>query len=96
METKQFCCPECDYKTEVIAGAARDHEAKTKTHLCRACQSVVDVVVSRLVPGETEFGIPIDRWHAVAYKCPLCEAGGLTPWPGTHPCPKCQTKMTEG
>jgi hypothetical protein len=93
MDTTLFRCSGCGYEAQVLGGAERDHEAKFKTQVCRSCRSVVDVVVSRLVPGETEFGLPIDRWHAVAFKCPLCEAGGLTPWPATRPCPRCGERM---
>ena len=93
METTLYHCAGCGYRANVIGGIDRDHEVKLKTMVCRQCHAVVDAVVARLVPGETEFGIPIDRWHAVAAQCPNCGNGGLTPWPIARPCPRCDSEM---
>jgi len=93
MQTKLYHCRGCGYRTDVIGGMDRDHEVKLKTMVCRACNAVVDAVVARLVPGETEFGVPIDRWHSVPGKCPTCDGGGLTPWQLDRPCPRCGEEM---
>ncbi|HOX24325.1 MAG TPA: hypothetical protein PLL30_01050 [Candidatus Krumholzibacteria bacterium] len=95
MQTILFRCPACGYRAQVIGGGDRDNEAKLKTMVCRSCKTVVDAVVARLVAGETEFGLPVDRWHAVAALCPHCNSGNLMPWPTARPCPRCEGEMDE-
>lgn len=93
MQTKLYHCRSCGYRANVIGGTDRDDDVRHKTMVCRHCHAVVDAVVARLVPGETEFGIPIDRWHSVAAACPVCGGSGLTPWPLDRPCPRCDEEM---
>ncbi|MBD3221007.1 hypothetical protein GF314_07160 [bacterium] len=93
METKLYHCPSCGYRVNAIGGTDRDGEVRCKTMVCPTCHAVVDAVVARLVPGETEFGIPIDRWHSVPARCPHCDGGALTPWPLDRPCPRCGGEM---
>ena len=93
MKTTLYHCSTCGYRANVLGGTERDHEVKLRTMVCRQCHAVVDAVVARLVPGETEFGLPIERWHAVPAQCPHCEKGGLTPWPIARPCPRCDGEM---
>ena len=93
METKLYHCTGCGYRADVLGGTDRDSEAELKTMICRQCHAVVDAVVARLVPSETEFGVPIGRWQSVAAICPACEKGGLTPWPLARPCPRCDSEM---
>jgi len=95
MRTILFRCPACGYRAQVTGGSETDHEVKVRTMVCRSCKAVVDAVVARLVPGETELGLPIDRWHAVAAQCPHCNGGGLVPWPLARPCPRCDGEMDE-
>jgi hypothetical protein len=95
MDKILFHCSECGYRANVLGASSRDAEAKHKSMVCRSCKAVVVAVVARLVPGETEFGLPIDRWHAVSAQCPHCQGGGLLPWPPTHPCPRCGSEMDE-
>jgi hypothetical protein len=49
--------------------------------------------VAKLEPGENEYGLPVDRWLAVAALCPHCNKSGLTPWPPAFPCPRCDGEM---
>ena len=93
MEPKLYHCTGCGYRANVLGGTGRDNEVEIKTMICRRCHAVVDAVVARLVPGETESGIPIESWHAVAATCPGCDKGGLTPWPLARPCPRCDGEM---
>jgi hypothetical protein len=95
MDPILFRCADCGYRANVLGTSASDNEVKRRTMVCRPCRAVIDAVVARLVPGETEMGLPIDRWHAVAALCPHCQAGGLLPWPATHPCPRCDCEMDE-
>lgn len=93
METKLFHCTACGYRANVIGGTERDHEVKRRSMVCRQCHAVVDAVVAKLEPGENEYGLPVDRWLAVAALCPHCEKSGLTPWPPAFPCPRCDGEM---
>ncbi|MEZ4386954.1 MAG: hypothetical protein R3D98_05150 [Candidatus Krumholzibacteriia bacterium] len=93
METKLYHCQGCGYRANVIGGLDRDDEVKLRTMVCSHCHAVIDAVVARLVPGETELGVPIDRWLAVPGQCPLCGGRGLTPWQLDRPCPRCNGEM---
>jgi len=95
MPTTLFRCPGCGYRANVLAASERDHEAKRKAMVCRTCRALVDTVVARLEPGENEFGMPVERWHAVAAVCPHCAGTNLMAWPLARPCPRCEGEMDE-
>ena len=95
MATTLFRCATCGYRADVLAASERDHEVKRKAMVCRQCRAVVDTVVARLEPGENEFGMPVDRWHAVVAICPLCRGTNVGPWALSRPCPRCDGEMDE-
>ncbi|MFT7487526.1 MAG: hypothetical protein ACI9F9_003387 [Candidatus Paceibacteria bacterium] len=80
-----FTCPLCKYEAVVSGGRSEGFNVVCETMICNHCKVVTDVVVETRFDHELELGRCID-----------CEGTDLTPWPDSHPCPRCDGTLAQG
>lgn len=84
MKLVQIQCPLCHYQSRVSDDEDFGYGANTLTMICRACSSLVEVMIRA-------DSFVQDR---MLKRCPRCASSRVSPWDQFNkPCPKCGTPM---
>ena len=89
----EFTCGGCGYRAEVAGGKDAGMMAVLQTMTCHDCKDLVDVLIGQY--GEDgPIGDPeLDKRLG---SCPRCGGKKVVPWDELRPCPRCDSKMTQG
>jgi hypothetical protein len=89
----EYVCKCCGYKAMVSGGKDCGMVAVVETRVCRACNTVGDVLIGQYgnegPTGDPDYDKDLDH-------CPMCNSADTHPWPKHRPCPKCGKRMTKG
>lgn len=80
-----FTCPQCNYETVCTGGRSEGFRVVSETLTCKRCKDVVNVPVEQEIGDDLKLG-----------RCANCGGTDLTPWPESHPCPKCDGTLVQG
>jgi hypothetical protein len=90
--TTDYLCENCGLSAFVSGGSDSGFFAFTETFYCPSCQTLQDVLMTRLPAGPDDNR---PRWDNTTPSCCKCGGVALVPWRRGQACPRCDGPLRE-
>ena len=92
MTFRLFECEQCGYQCRAIGGVNKDQRQEAVTCVCDNKKLLIEVT-TKIHKKNCSKGV-LEIIKKELNSCPYCHDNKYHIWPDNHPCPKCESKMT--